>query len=101
MSASSIHTSIHAVHPSSGFIGGHVHRMESEHLRLRQANQDLLQRLRVKQEEIRKSLPSKPLLPASLCNRATAEASVPLPKRGVCVRSVLKVLSIKWASYGR
>ncbi|XP_052547559.1 migration and invasion-inhibitory protein isoform X2 [Tympanuchus pallidicinctus] len=61
---------------------GHVHRMESEHLRLRQANQDLLQRLRVKQEEIRKSLPSKPLLPASLCNRATAEASVPLPKRG-------------------
>uniref|UniRef100_A0A669QQL9 Migration and invasion inhibitory protein n=1 Tax=Phasianus colchicus TaxID=9054 RepID=A0A669QQL9_PHACC len=62
--------------------GEHVHRMESEHLRLRQANQDLLQRLRMKQEEIRKSLPSKPLLPASLCNRATVEASVPLPKRG-------------------
>ncbi|XP_015737853.1 migration and invasion-inhibitory protein [Coturnix japonica] len=56
--------------------------MESEHLRLRQANQELLQRLRMKQEEIRKSLPSKPLLPASLCNRATTEASVPLPKRG-------------------
>uniref|UniRef100_A0A8V0Z1A3 Migration and invasion inhibitory protein n=1 Tax=Gallus gallus TaxID=9031 RepID=A0A8V0Z1A3_CHICK len=56
--------------------------MESEHLRLRQANQDLLQRLRMKQEEIRKSLPSKPLLPASLHNRATTEASVPLPKRG-------------------
>lgn len=75
--------------------------MESEHLRLRQANQDLLQRLRMKQEEIRKSLPSKPLLPASLHNRATTEASVPLPKRGVRVRPVLKVLRIKWALYGR
>lgn len=57
--------------------------MELEHLkRLRQANQDLLQRLRMKQEEIRKRLPSKPLLPASLHNRTATEKSVPLPKRG-------------------
>lgn len=57
--------------------------MELEHLkRLRQANQDLLQRLRMKQEEIRKRLPSKPLFPASLHNRTATERSVPLPKRG-------------------
>ncbi|PKK24051.1 migration and invasion inhibitory protein, transcript variant X2 [Columba livia] len=57
--------------------------MESEHLkRLRQANQDLLQRLRMKQEEIRKRLPSRPLVPASLHNRAATERSVPVPKRG-------------------
>ncbi|KAM9521320.1 uncharacterized protein ACIB01_016256 isoform 2-T2 [Guaruba guarouba] len=50
--------------------------MEIEHLqRLRQASQALLQRLRVKQEEIRKRLPSKP----SLDNRRAAESSVPLP----------------------
>lgn len=76
--------------------------MELEHLsRLRQANKDLLQKLRMKQEEIRKSLPSKPLIPASLPNVATTKRSVPLPKRGVCVGSVLKVLGSKWASYGR
>ncbi|KAM6191711.1 migration and invasion-inhibitory protein [Sarcoramphus papa] len=58
-------------------------RMDLEHLkRLRQANQDLLQRLRVKQEEIRKRLPSKPLFPASLHNRTATERSVLLPKRG-------------------
>ncbi|KAM6371645.1 migration and invasion-inhibitory protein isoform 1-T3 [Pluvialis apricaria] len=57
--------------------------MELEHLkRLRQANQDLLQRLRMKQEEIRKRLPSKPLSPASLPNETDTERSVPLPKRG-------------------
>ncbi|KAM6046652.1 migration and invasion-inhibitory protein isoform 2-T4 [Chlamydotis macqueenii] len=57
--------------------------MELEHLkRLRQANQDLLQRLRMKQEEIRKRLPSKPLFPASPRNRTATERSVPLPKRG-------------------
>ncbi|XP_035757715.1 migration and invasion-inhibitory protein isoform X2 [Egretta garzetta] len=57
--------------------------MELEDLkRLRQANQDLLQRLRMKQEEIRKRLPSKPLFPASLHNRTATERSVPLPKRG-------------------
>ncbi|KAM6240861.1 migration and invasion-inhibitory protein isoform 2-T2 [Porphyrio hochstetteri] len=57
--------------------------MEVEHLkRLRQANRDLLQRLKRKQEEIRKRLPSKPLLPASLQNRTATESSVPLPKRG-------------------
>ncbi|XP_065711247.2 migration and invasion-inhibitory protein [Patagioenas fasciata] len=57
--------------------------MELEHLkRLRQANQDLLQRLRMKQEEIRKRLPSRPLVPASLHNRAATERSVAVPKRG-------------------
>ncbi|KAM6045829.1 migration and invasion-inhibitory protein isoform 1-T4 [Theristicus caerulescens] len=57
--------------------------MELEHpKRLRQASQDLLQRLRMKQEEIRKRLPSKPLLPASLHNRTATERSAPLPKRG-------------------
>ncbi|XP_068514882.1 migration and invasion-inhibitory protein isoform X2 [Anas acuta] len=56
--------------------------MELEHLsRLRQANKDLLQKLRMKQEEMRKRLPSKPLIPASLHNVATTEGSVPLPKR--------------------
>ncbi|XP_074749410.1 migration and invasion-inhibitory protein isoform X2 [Strix uralensis] len=59
------------------------HRMELEHLkRLRQASQDLLQRLQMKQEEIRKRLPRKPLFPASLRNRTATERSVPLPKRG-------------------
>ncbi|KAM6402581.1 migration and invasion-inhibitory protein isoform 2-T3 [Rhynochetos jubatus] len=57
--------------------------MELEHLkRLRQANQDLLQRLRMKQEEIRERIPSKPLFPASPHNRTSAERSVPLPRRG-------------------
>ncbi|XP_065552800.1 migration and invasion-inhibitory protein-like isoform X2 [Lathamus discolor] len=52
--------------------------MEIEHLqRLREANQDLLQRLRMKQEEIRKRLPSK----ASLDSRTAPESSVPLPTR--------------------
>ncbi|XP_064028314.1 migration and invasion-inhibitory protein isoform X2 [Pogoniulus pusillus] len=56
--------------------------MELEHLkRLRQANQDLLQRLRMKQEEIRKRLPSKPCSPASLHNVAATERSVPSPTR--------------------
>lgn len=74
------------------------HRMELEHLKsLRQANLDLLQRLRMKQEEIRKRLPSKPLIPASLHNRAATERSVPVPKRGVCVVSVLGALGSKWA----
>ncbi|XP_064326475.1 migration and invasion-inhibitory protein isoform X2 [Phalacrocorax carbo] len=59
------------------------HRMELEHLkRLRQANQDLLQRLRMQQEEIRKRLPSKPLFPESLPNRTATGRPVPLPKRG-------------------
>ncbi|KAM6336681.1 migration and invasion-inhibitory protein isoform 3-T4 [Alca torda] len=59
------------------------HKMELEHLkRLRQANQDLLQRLRMKQEEIRKRLPSKAHSPASLHNRRATERSVPLPRRG-------------------
>ncbi|XP_054251066.1 migration and invasion-inhibitory protein [Indicator indicator] len=58
------------------------HRMESEHLkRLRQANRDLLQRLRMKQEEIRKRLPSKPRCPSSLHNIAATERSVPSPIR--------------------
>ncbi|KAM9217837.1 migration and invasion-inhibitory protein [Leptosomus discolor] len=57
--------------------------MEPEHLkRLRQANQDLLQRLRMKQGEIRRRHPGKPLFPASLPNRTAAESSLPLPKRG-------------------
>ncbi|XP_042651054.1 migration and invasion-inhibitory protein isoform X2 [Tyto alba] len=60
-----------------------VKRMELEHLKsLRQVNQNLLQRLRIKQEEIRKRVPSKSLFPASLHNRAATERSVPLPKRG-------------------
>ncbi|XP_059722620.1 migration and invasion-inhibitory protein isoform X2 [Haemorhous mexicanus] len=41
--------------------------------RLRQTSQDLLQRLRMKQEEIRKGLPSKQLLPASHHGSAAAE----------------------------
>ncbi|OWK50606.1 Migration and invasion-inhibitory protein [Lonchura striata] len=49
--------------------------------RLRQASQDLLQRLRMKQEEIRKGLPSKQLLPASLHGSAAAERCTPLPRR--------------------
>ncbi|KAM6313081.1 migration and invasion-inhibitory protein isoform 1-T1 [Podargus strigoides] len=57
--------------------------MDLEHLkRLREANQDLLQRLRMQQEEIRKRLPSKPLFPASLHHRTATERSAPLPKRG-------------------
>ncbi|XP_068027496.1 migration and invasion-inhibitory protein isoform X3 [Anomalospiza imberbis] len=49
--------------------------------RLRQASQDLLQRLRMKQEEIRKGLPSKQLLPASLHGSTAAERWIPLPRR--------------------
>ncbi|XP_067167328.1 migration and invasion-inhibitory protein isoform X1 [Apteryx mantelli] len=57
--------------------------MELEHLKkLRQANQDLLERLKIKQEEIRKRLPSKPLFPASLHKKKPTEISVPVPKRG-------------------
>lgn len=41
----------------------------------------------MKQEEIRKRLPSRPLVPASLHNRAAPERSVPVPKRGVRVVS--------------
>ncbi|XP_075376924.1 migration and invasion-inhibitory protein isoform X2 [Mycteria americana] len=70
-------------HPFSGFTGNCFHRMDLEHLkRLRQANQDLLQRFRMKQEEIRKRLPIKPFFPASLHNTTATERSVPLPKRG-------------------
>ncbi|KAM4758304.1 migration and invasion-inhibitory protein isoform 1-T1 [Cyanocitta cristata] len=50
--------------------------------RLRQTNQDLLQRLRMKQEEIRKGLPSKQLLPASLHSSTAADRCVPSPRRG-------------------
>ncbi|XP_050178627.1 migration and invasion-inhibitory protein isoform X1 [Myiozetetes cayanensis] len=50
--------------------------------KLRQANQDLLQRLKTKQEEIRKRVPSKPLLPASVPGSTAAEGSVPWPRRG-------------------
>ncbi|XP_056364217.1 migration and invasion-inhibitory protein isoform X2 [Oenanthe melanoleuca] len=49
--------------------------------RLRQVSQDLLQRLRMKQEEIRKELPSKLLLPAPLQSSAAADRCVPLPRR--------------------
>ncbi|XP_062449109.1 migration and invasion-inhibitory protein isoform X3 [Rhea pennata] len=57
--------------------------MELEHLKkLRQANQDLLERLRIKQEEIRKRLSSKPLYPLSFHKKITTEISVPVPKRG-------------------
>ncbi|XP_014796889.1 PREDICTED: migration and invasion-inhibitory protein isoform X2 [Calidris pugnax] len=57
--------------------------MDLEHLkRLRQANQDLIQRLRVTQEEIRKRFPSKLLSPASLQNSTATERAVPLPRRG-------------------
>uniref|UniRef100_A0A8C3NVW8 Migration and invasion inhibitory protein n=1 Tax=Cyanoderma ruficeps TaxID=181631 RepID=A0A8C3NVW8_9PASS len=49
--------------------------------RLRQASQDLLQRLRMNQEEIRKELPSKQLLPASLPSSTAADRCVPLPRR--------------------
>ncbi|XP_066190424.1 migration and invasion-inhibitory protein isoform X1 [Sylvia atricapilla] len=49
--------------------------------RLRQASQDLLQRLRMKQEEIRKGLPSKQLLPASLHSSTAADRCVPSPSR--------------------
>nr|XP_032631283.1 migration and invasion-inhibitory protein isoform X2 [Chelonoidis abingdonii] len=61
-----------------------MQKMESEQLeRLRQANQDLLERLKVKQEEIKKRLPRKPLSASSL-SRTTppAERAVPVPKRG-------------------
>ncbi|XP_069730930.1 migration and invasion-inhibitory protein [Phaenicophaeus curvirostris] len=54
--------------------------MELEHLkRLREVNQDLLHRLRMMQEEMRKRLSSKPLFPASLPDRTATERSVPLP----------------------
>ncbi|KAM9370158.1 migration and invasion-inhibitory protein [Phaethornis superciliosus] len=57
--------------------------MDIEHLkRLRQTNQDLLQRLRIEQEEMRRRLPSKSLFPASLPSRAATGRSVPLPRRG-------------------
>lgn len=101
-SASSYNASLYVVHPSSGFTGKYFCRMELEQLkRLRQANQDLLQRLRVKQEEMRKRLPRMPLCPASLHNRTAPERSVPLPQRGVRVVSVLEVLGSNWAWYDR
>ncbi|XP_053941807.1 migration and invasion-inhibitory protein [Cuculus canorus] len=57
--------------------------MELEHLKkLREVNQDLLHRLRMMQEEMRKSLPSKTLFPASLHDRTATERSVPLPTGG-------------------
>ncbi|XP_041332456.1 migration and invasion-inhibitory protein [Pyrgilauda ruficollis] len=56
--------------------------MDSELLnRLRQANQELLQRLRIKQEEIRKGLPSKKRLPAALHGSPAAERWIPLSSR--------------------
>ncbi|KAM7139413.1 migration and invasion-inhibitory protein isoform 1-T1 [Macrochelys suwanniensis] len=61
-----------------------LQKMESEQLeRLRHANQDLLEKLKVKQEEIKKRLPHKPVS-ASSCSRRTtpAERAVPLLKRG-------------------
>nr|XP_008165439.3 LOW QUALITY PROTEIN: migration and invasion-inhibitory protein [Chrysemys picta bellii] len=68
----------------SGPLGTVMQKMESEQLeRLRHANQDLLQRLKVKQEEIKKRLPRKPLSSSSLSRRTTpAERAVPVPKRG-------------------
>uniref|UniRef100_A0A452I459 TNFR-Cys domain-containing protein n=1 Tax=Gopherus agassizii TaxID=38772 RepID=A0A452I459_9SAUR len=61
-----------------------MQKMESEQLeRLRHANQDLLERLKAKQEEIKKRLPRKPLSASSLSRRTTpAERAVPVPKRG-------------------
>jgi len=98
--SSLLNASVYIVHPSSGFTGKCFHRMELEHLkRLRQTNQDLLQRLRMKQEEIRKRLPGKPLFPAYLHDRRATERSVPSPKKGVCVVSVREVLQSKWALY--
>ncbi|XP_038015677.1 migration and invasion-inhibitory protein isoform X3 [Motacilla alba alba] len=74
--------------PPAPGAGGHPperrgrRRMDLELLkRLRQASQDLLQRLRVKQEEIRKGLPSKQLLPASHHGSAAAERWIPLSRR--------------------
>ncbi|XP_063273466.1 migration and invasion-inhibitory protein isoform X2 [Prinia subflava] len=49
--------------------------------RLRQANQELLQRLRTKQEEIRKGFPCKQVLSASLHSSAAADRCVPSPSR--------------------
>nr|XP_025042921.1 migration and invasion-inhibitory protein isoform X3 [Pelodiscus sinensis] len=70
--------------PSLALAGTVVQKMESEQLeRLRHANQDLLERLKAKQEEIKKALPRKLLSATSLSKRTTfAERSVPLPKRG-------------------
>lgn len=65
--------------------------------RLRQANQDLLQRLRAKQEEIRKVFPSKQLLPTSLHSSTAADRCVPSPRIVVCVVSVLEIQGSKWA----
>ncbi|XP_054147940.1 migration and invasion-inhibitory protein [Melozone crissalis] len=50
-------------------------------MRLRQASQDLLQRLRVKQEKMRKELPRKQLLPASHHGTASAERLSLLSRR--------------------
>lgn len=50
---------------------------------LRQVSQDLLQRLRMKQEELRKELLNKQLLPASLHSSTAADRCVPLPSRVV------------------
>ncbi|XP_066420095.1 migration and invasion-inhibitory protein isoform X1 [Molothrus aeneus] len=49
--------------------------------RLRQASQDLLQRLRMKQEKMRKELPRKQLLPASHHGIASAERLILLSRR--------------------
>lgn len=66
--------------------------------RLRQASQDLLHRLRMKQEEIRKGLPSKQLLPASLQSSTAADRCVPSPSRVVCVVPVLEIQGSKQVS---
>ncbi|XP_058674807.1 migration and invasion-inhibitory protein isoform X1 [Ammospiza caudacuta] len=50
-------------------------------MRLRQASQDLLQRLRMKQEKMRKELPRKHLLPASHHGIASAERLILLSRR--------------------
>uniref|UniRef100_A0A8C5U9T5 Uncharacterized protein n=1 Tax=Malurus cyaneus samueli TaxID=2593467 RepID=A0A8C5U9T5_9PASS len=47
---------------------------------LRQASQDLLQRLRMKQEEIRNGFPSRPLLPEPLQSSLAADRCVPSPR---------------------
>ncbi|KAL9825298.1 uncharacterized protein GJ701_014254 isoform 2-T2 [Geothlypis trichas] len=50
-------------------------------MRLRQASQDLLQRLRMKQEKMRKELPRKQLLPAPHHGTVSAERLIHLSRR--------------------
>lgn len=60
-------------------------------MRLRQASQDLLQRLRMKQEKMRKELPRKQLLPAPHHGTVSAERLIHLSRRVVCVLCVLEI----------